>query len=434
MPKEKILSTIINFSLITICSLFVFKQIFTAYFFMDDFYFLHISQANNLKEFINLFQPIANIPYRPISQQIFFFTFYKLFGFNPLPFHIFIFVIHIINSWLVYKISARLLKDNWKGKLISLMYVTSAIHYMGLYSITGSYFLLGIFYFLLSFWFYLQYCLNKKTFFYILSLFSFILGIFSSEIVVVLPIVILILFFTKKIIFQLLPYLFITGLNLSINFLFAGAPKTQTFKLQLGGFPTTFRWYILRALGLPEGVKNGYAYEKIIIFSLFSILIFIILLGILANRKLLKKKFILIAKSLLWMFFGAFPFYFLPEHLNPIYFTISFLAFSFLLAIILGKRLLLLYTIIFMGLSFYSVRLLLHTHWTVQRSNLARQWLTSTPTLKLAVNNRNKLIINVPDKTTRQELGITLQESKAWQLYYQNPKLEVEYQITNLTK
>ncbi len=406
-----------------------------AYFFMDDFYFLSISQASSLKDFFALFKPIANIPYRPISQQLFFFSFQNIFGLKPLPFYFFILFIHFINSCLIYKISSEFVENKIKVKLISLLYFISSLHFVGLYSITGSYIVFGLFYFLFSFWFWLKFEKEKKKWFYFLSLLFFILSILSAEIGFSLPILIYLFSKVKHKLQKLIPYGLIIGLNVLINYFFAGAPETQAFSLQLGSFPAAFRWYILRAFGLPEGVKNGYLWEKRVIYTLFLFLLIILAVGLYKWYQTKKGKLLqesrLMIKYLLWIFIAALPFYLMVHHLNPIYFSVSFIGFLFLLERFLKDKLFFYYAFVSVILSFFSIGLLSHTHWTTRRAALAKEWINKLKPDCDQFNQKGKAEILVMDASLLDELKVTLQNQRALQLFCHNSKLEVVYILTN---
>ncbi|PIS09364.1 hypothetical protein COT75_01660 [Candidatus Beckwithbacteria bacterium CG10_big_fil_rev_8_21_14_0_10_34_10] len=419
--------------LLILLAILVYAPIFSSWFFMDDFYFLQISKAANLREFFLFFKPILGIPFRPVSQQIFFFTFQRIFGLRVLPFFIFTFLIHILSAWLVYKIGRCFVKERIKAKLISLMYVISPIFYMGLYSLTGSYVLFGILYFLLSFWLWLRFENEKRNWLYFLSLLFFILAIFSSEIAFSLPILIFLFSKYKNKLKRITPYGIIIVSNLLINYFFAGAPETQAFSFKFSSFPSVFRWYILRAFGLPEGVKNGYLWETRLIYALFFILLTLLTAGLYkwyqAKKEIFKKELKLILKYLLWIFVSALPFYFMPYHLNPIYFSISFIGFLFLLEKILDKKFFYFYLFISIIISFFSVRLLAHTHWTARRASLAKDWITRTRTNCSYYNSNNKVDILMEEEGLAEELMITLQKDRALQLFCQNEDLKVIYKV-----
>jgi len=433
MPKEKTLATIIKFSLIAICSLFIFRQIFTAYFFMDDFYFLRVSQVNDLKGFINLFLPTRYVTYRPLSTFVYFFIFQKIFGLNPLPYSIFGFFIHLANSWLIYKIASRFLRNSSVAWWIALIYVVSPLHFVGLYSIISSNFLIGFLFFLLSFWFWSELETKSKKMYYYFSLGCFILALLSSEIMMTLPILILLLYVNKKNFInksiKLIPFYCLIVIIFLINYSYGVPPKSLDFKVKLDVFPSIFRWYILRAFGLPEGIRNGYSSEQKIIYILFSLLLLIIVIGIWKNKQQIINSWGKLFKYLLWMILVPFPFYFMFNHLNPIYFSLGLLGFLLIIAIILPLRFLRIYSLIFVCLSFFSIRLLMHTHWTVKRSNLSQFWLKKVMQANPRPINET-IIINAPDEETKEELINNFQDDEALKVFYHNHNLKTIYKVS----
>jgi len=406
----------------------IYFPVLSGFFFMDDFYFLSISQADNLRSFLNFFKPIKYIPYRPFSQQMFFFPLQKFFGLKPFYFHFLIVFVHGVNSFLLYKIIRKMTKDDFKAKLISLMYSSASLHFVGLFSITGSYIIFGIFYFLISLLMWQNFEKNNQKKLYLLSLLFFFLAIFSAEIAFSLPLIILL--FAKKDKFKfVIPHFFLISFNLIINKLWAGAPKTKSFQLQFNRILSTLKWYFLRFLGLPEGIRNGYQWEKKLIYGGVFCLVSLILFALFKKRKLLlqnKKEFI---RYFGWCLIGSFPFVLMPDHLNPIYFSVSFIAFLLFLSKILSKKIFFIYSFIFIVISFLSVRLLLHTHWTVRRSRLAEQ---KTYQLKKNCKHYNKtgqVMITAPDSDAEQEIKITLNNNLAMQLFCKNKNLKTIYKM-----
>jgi len=412
--------------LIFLLTLLVYWPIFKGFFFMDDFYFLQISQASNFKQFVSLFKPIKEIPYRHVSQQFFFFTMQKIFGLNIFIYHLFIFLIHFLNCWFVYRVILKLKVNKGQAKLISLLYSLSPLHFVSLYSITGSYFLFGVSFLLVSFLLWLKYEKEeKKKRFYFCSLIFFILGVFSAEIAAVLPLIILFFSKLKNKLQLLLPCFLIIGLNLFINFFFAGAPKTKAFQLNVSSFPSVLKWYLLRGFGLPEGVRNGTLGQRTIIFCFFAFLVYLLLVDFWLTRRKIKSNGKKILKLILWIIVGALPFYFMPHHLNPVYFSVSLIGFLLLLERLLTPRIFLIYSLSFVILSFFSNQLLFTSHWTVRRSKLAEKWLRKN---KQSIKN-NQLVLEVPDKDDQNELKITLQDDRAFQLFYNNDSLKTVYKI-----
>ncbi len=403
-----------------------FYRIFFGYFFMDDWYFLQVNRANSWVELIQIFEPVKNIPYRPISQQLFYLVSQKIFGLNPLPYHVVILAIHMVNSLLVDQIVKQLGKQKATARLLSLMYLVSALHFVGVFSITGSYFVIGMLFSLLSIKYWLKFRENKKLNYYFFSLVLFVLGVFSAEVAASLLFIFFILYPKRKTIIHLLPFIFIVCSNLLINYFIAGAPKTAAFNLRLSAFPSVFKWYLLRALGLPEGVKNGYQWEKSIIYIGFIALMGILIISLWKNKAYWLKKYKKLFTNIMWVLIGALPFYFLPNHLNPIYFSLAFVGFLLLINQILSDKLLFAYAIIYIFISFFSVHLLFHTHWTVRRSNLAKEWINKIRESKIKPAN-NTIVLSSTDKPTLDDLEITLNGDRAMQLFFNNNQLKTIY-------
>lgn len=410
-------------------SFIVYRSIFSAYFFMDDWYFLQISQANNLIEFIKLFSPIRYIPYRPLSQQLFFFSFQKLFGLNPIPYHLFIFIVHLINSFLVYKISHKILKPNTAAKYISLIYAVSAIHFVGLFSITGSYFTFGLCWFLLCFYYLIQYQQSLLNKYYLSALGCYFIGIFSAEINYSLPFIAWIMLPALRKAKKIIPFVFLIIINLLINKFWAGSPPTESFKFSITKLPGTLRWYLLRFLALPEGIKNGFPEEKLIIYGGSLMIVVLLGINIFILRHRLWKKRIEIMQYLLLAFISGLPFYFLADHLNPVYAAISFFFFLIILNLIIQGRKFQLITLIYIVTSVFAVNLLNHTHWTTKRSALGK--LKGAEILSQCERFRQLGYVEITANTPGDidELKITLQNNRAAQLLCHDDKLQTVYQI-----
>jgi hypothetical protein len=306
------------------------------------------------------------------------------------------------------------------------MYLVSALHFVGLFSITGSYFVIGMLFSLLSAIYWFKFMVNKKLNYYFLSLALFVLGIFSAEVAASLPFIFFILYPRRKTIVYLLPLVFIICGNLLINYFLAGAPKTAAFSLQFSAFPSVFKWYLLRAMGLPEGVRNGYQWEKSIVYVGFIALVMILTIGLWRNKVYWLKKYKKLLPNIAWILIGALPFYFMPNHLNPIYFSLAFIGFLLLINQILPRHLLITYVLIYIFISFFSVNLLFHTHWTVRRSNLAKEWVDKIGESKIKPTN-DTIVLSTADKPTLDDLKITLNGNRAMQLFFNNDQLKTIY-------
>lgn len=317
--------------LLTILLAFIYRNSFFARFFQDDFLLLKLAKAGDI------FTPIANFPYRPLSIQIFYGLGFKLFGENPFGYHLLLFLIFIGALFFVYKLS------NWQTTII---YAFNISLFPLFYWVAASYFVLAAFFTFGAIYFY-----QKSKI--LLALLFFVLGLLSNEIVVVLPILLLL----TKISRRVLIFFFVDALYLLFR-VSLSLPQAKDYTLDFSlKFLTTFRWYFLRIFNLPEG--------RLAMSPLILILFICLILILLANYKNFSfKKFIL---ATVWFFVGALPFFFLPFHMSAYYLTISLFGPAVFLCDLLSKNRKLTYIFLFLYLLLTVVGLdgLSKTHWII---------------------------------------------------------------------
>jgi hypothetical protein len=152
-------------------------------FIQDDWFFFRTAQANDslaeLKLILtrNIGDPIF---YRPLA-QVYLFLMYKVFGSNPIPFHLAVLTIHVINSCLVVLILNKIVIDPFISYLTGLIYAAAiAIHLDPLAWAVGIYDVGGAFFFFLSFWLFMK---NNL----VVSAIVYFLGCLVKESVIILP-------------------------------------------------------------------------------------------------------------------------------------------------------------------------------------------------------------------------------------------------------
>ena len=117
----------IGFAIGIFLSLTLFYKSFTTYYFQDDWFSLRISNISSFAEFLSFFKPRSDIIYyRPLGMQVPFFISQTLFGLNPLFFRLITLMLHIFNSWLVYKILNYILKNKKLAIVGFLFYATAS--------------------------------------------------------------------------------------------------------------------------------------------------------------------------------------------------------------------------------------------------------------------------------------------------------------------
>lgn len=151
----------------------------------------------------NVIYNLKNIPYtikhmyRPV-RVISYTIDYHLSGLNPLGYHISNIIYHAITSVLVYLvvylITKNLLTPNSRlltPLFAALIFASHPIHTDSVAYISGRRDILSTLFFLLGFYYFLRYRANVKWIYMALATMSFILGIFSKEMAVTLPLIFL---------------------------------------------------------------------------------------------------------------------------------------------------------------------------------------------------------------------------------------------------
>ena len=223
------------------------------FFSADDWFHLRVSNINKLSEFLNFFsfsktaQSISF--YRPLPTQVFFFVFQKLFGLNPLPYHIFVIVCFGYSLYLINKLAVSLLNSPKKALLATLIYGFSVSNFTRIYFLSAFQEIALVIFACLCL---LNYLNNRKW----RSLIFFVLALLSKETAVVLPLIILIIDWSRKKLNlkKLIPFALILLPYLYLRFFqFGGAVgETYVWNFSLIRAGNTLIWYFLWSLGAPE--------------------------------------------------------------------------------------------------------------------------------------------------------------------------------------
>ncbi|KKS65483.1 MAG: hypothetical protein UV33_C0002G0004 [Candidatus Daviesbacteria bacterium GW2011_GWA1_42_6] len=348
--------------------------------------------------------------YRPLSRETFNLIMYKVFGLNPLPFHIVNFGFILSNIYLVYKLMGKIVKDKSASFLAALVYAVSSIHSIELFYLASVQTLLASFFMLLSIIFYINFRSQGNNFFFLPALLAFILGLASHETAIVLPgvLILIILFLRKKgqkivdlrLYLPLLPFLLTGAFYLLSTSLLSGMPEQKVYQpiFSIKGVINSLSWYTLWSFGMSE-IFADFIGPKFSIhpslmkyygqYTVVSVAMLGILLSILAFLSFQVRKVradwrpvILFGLSFI---FALFPFLFFPQHKSSYYLTFSTVWFSSFLASILfsGWRIsklsrltVILFLIIFGALSYQTVKLNHLTYWAAKRAPAAKYILS----------------------------------------------------------
>ncbi|MBI2130653.1 tetratricopeptide repeat protein, partial [Candidatus Woesearchaeota archaeon] len=182
----------LHISIIALITILAYSSILQNGFAWDDNVLLQWVQTRNTGNILNVFAgdvpSINEIYYRPLV-SLFYFISYKMYGFNPLGYHIQSIIIHLAISILIYLIILKITLKKPVAFIASLIFAVHPANTEAVAFVTGSFAIIGVALALASFYLYIQIddwkFLNKK---YMISLIFALLAIFTYELALVLPI------------------------------------------------------------------------------------------------------------------------------------------------------------------------------------------------------------------------------------------------------
>lgn len=331
----------------------VYRNSFTSRFFQDDKLNLELAASQNFLAVI----PGAN-HFRPVSVQGFYLLGETLFGYDPLGYHLLGFAVFAVTLFLIFQ-TAKLITGNQKQSLIvTFLYGLNISLFANFFWVANSQFVLGgLFFFGSLLLFY-----SKKLVW--LAVPVFLLGLLSNEqilsLIFVLPVI---SFLWKKpfsrYIFCAIAILGVIWVGAKIFIL--GMPTTADYMVNLNPLTAmaTLRWYVLRALNLPEGVKLTADWLFTGAFAMFLLALFKI-----------KLNWQRIFFGIFWFITTLGIFIFLPNHMSAHYLTVALFGSSLIISELLPKKNIFLAVALALYL-FLTVRgldFLAKTHWIILKN------------------------------------------------------------------
>ncbi len=161
----------------------------------DDMYllknpFLRDFTFSGLKE---IFTSFYEYNYHPLTTLTFWLE-YRLFEFNPVPYHLFNVVLHLINTWLVYRLATRLSGKTLAGAIVAVLFAIHPMHVESVAWISERKGLLCALFYFLSLLYYLRYVdLGLRRKHLVLSGLFFLTALFSKSAAVTLPVLLLLI-------------------------------------------------------------------------------------------------------------------------------------------------------------------------------------------------------------------------------------------------
>ena len=162
--------------------------------FDDDFY---ITRNPYLRDFSwegakAIFSSFYTSNYHPLTTLTYFLEFH-FFGLDPFPYHLANVVLHVLNTWLVYKVTEELSGKRLTALIVSVLFAMHPMHVESVAWVAERKDVLYAFFYLSSLWAYLRYiAADGATKYYVVSLLLFICSVLSKSTAVTLPVVFII--------------------------------------------------------------------------------------------------------------------------------------------------------------------------------------------------------------------------------------------------
>ncbi len=327
------------------------NTLFNGFVYDDRFVILNsslITSFNNLPFLFtkSYFLKTVELSYRPVVTLSYFID-YFFWGKSPFGYHLSNFLIHTLNAIILFLILTKLImltknisNSKWEGSNYSIILIPTlffAIHPVTTEAVNVISYredLLATLFILLSILFSIFYFHKRNVLMLILPTLSFLLALFSKEIAIIFPLLILIIIIFKlvkrnetadiKDFFLLIPFVIVLTFYLWIRFKLM-APVVKSSNLYQFGIEEKILnfFYLfthhLRVLLLPIFLRADYVFIPAsrfpMVLNIINIIVFLLYL-FLTFYFLRKNK--IIAFGLLWILFGFFSVSNIIPLINPI--------------------------------------------------------------------------------------------------------------------
>lgn len=339
--------------LVGLLAIIVFWPTTKTYFSQDDWVFLSYVYKRPL---LDIFRYHPESIYRPIGQQLFFWVNSKFFGLNSSGYHLAGLGIHVLNIFLLFRL--LIFRDkNLDLPIIFLflaMYGLNPLHFVALNWLTQIDLEIAVG---LSLGTLLIYKKHR-----ILAIMPLILAMLSHEIALVVPFMAGILYGWSGLIGIMLV---VVGLIGAGKYLLNPFPLTHDYEIGLNpvSIINTIKWYWLRALSIPEGVK-----ELPVFLKYFSLTPALLMVSIFRLR---------LIKGLGFFIIGLIPVLLLTKHAMAAYAVLALALMVMTTGINASHQLKNHCLTILAGLtitvaSFFVIQNIHQTHWSTNRGELAK--------------------------------------------------------------
>lgn len=465
---------ILGFFVVFLTVFIFYGDFLKLYFSQDDFFLLRVTLTDgSLNSFLKLFtfRPFEESGiyfFRPLFRELIFNQYYQLFGANPLPFRVTHFLIHFINTVLVYFVLLKILKEKNLAMISSFLFAILAPNVGILSYLAGGITVSGMLMLaLISMLFQYRYIESNQFKYNFFSFIFFLLALSSHETASVLPIILLatrlriegfsfksIINSIKNLWFYVLPVIVLFFVEVNV----IGLPVNESgygLNFSITRLLNSYFWYSLWSIGIPEMLvdfvgpglninPNLMKYWGNYFSVIFALFLIFFLISLRTVKKIMKDRSFFL--FLFWFFIGITPVVFLPFHRQSHYLQIVLPAIVGLLALIYkkllenSKVLANIFLLSVISLSYTTNLLTRTTHWSIQRSIQAEILLSqfSQKYEKLPLGAKVYFTNNTTDPYFNEDWGrsskqasIILSGNDALQIIYKDPTIKVFYEDLN---
>lgn len=231
------------------------------YFSGDDFTWLRWAAKGNRLSLLDYFLKSEGFFYRPLAKAYFTWA-YPLFGLRPGGFHIVSLLWHFTSIMGIFFVAGRVFKSRWLALLSALFFMLQPTNGEVVFWISSTSHLMASTAYILAFSFWIA--KDKNIFFRILSLILFVLAIFSHELGVTLPLLLLLYdwAFRKIKIVNYLPFAVILGVYFWVRNYAQALGLSGDYNYNLRNLPFNILGNVIGYLGLTlAGDKFIYLYD-----------------------------------------------------------------------------------------------------------------------------------------------------------------------------
>lgn len=438
--------------LIILFSLGLFSFSLKSYFWSDDWYFLSVVQnarATDIISFFSFFQTQFSTPmYRPLSSQVFYYTFYSLFGLNAVPYFLFGLALFGWSLWLVYIVTIKIFRSKSIGITTLFFYAFSSTHIYRLNFIASYQEIMMVVCVLLTILWFLDD--SPKSFWKMTGIYMCALCCRENAIMTV-PLIILICLTLKKP-FKRWHIFILSAISfMYLIFRFSGPhvifhDSGYVFNFSFLETIHTAGWYFFWSLGAPETTEwniLGYYFAPSILsaphlIQLFfvGIMLFLFIVSALFVYKIWRKRTVrLIYFSVFWFVVGMLPVLFLPGHKFVIEQTLGLIGVCFLLGVLFDgapKRITYMCFCLYVCINVFSMESTYRYHYMFHRMETVQKvvsWVKKTypasPSAPFLFVNSNRTNMYVDDV---RFLSDSLLGSYFFKVLYHDPQFHVYYE------